>query len=123
MITADKTGAYQVTYYAAGRTRPGFDGEHTYDVTIGGGLIGPADTTGPSGVFNMRTTGPFVLYASQATKLSFNGFDTGADTTTFIDQVSITAVPEPGTWTLMIGGFGGLGSVMRGRRRLAKITA
>jgi hypothetical protein len=36
------------------------------------------------------------------------------------DNLSLTlnaAVPEPATWTMMLIGFGGLGAVMRGRRR------
>ncbi len=33
------------------------------------------------------------------------------------------AVPEPATWTMMLVGFGGLGSVLRGRRRRAPLAA
>lgn len=36
-------------------------------------------------------------------------------------QLSITAVPEPGTWALMIVGFGSAGAMIR-RRRVAMIT-
>lgn len=35
-----------------------------------------------------------------------------------LDNVSIAAIPEPGTWALMIMGFGGAGAMLR-RRRLA----
>jgi hypothetical protein len=37
----------------------------------------------------------------------------------FLDGVSVTGVPEPGVWALMMMGFGGLGAVARRRRRLA----
>ena len=38
----------------------------------------------------------------------------GQDATTFIDQVSLTsAVPEPGTWALMLGGLAGMAAQRR----------
>ncbi len=36
-----------------------------------------------------------------------------------IDNIAIQAVPEPGTWLMMIIGFGLLGGMLRGRRRAA----
>jgi choice-of-anchor C domain-containing protein len=38
-----------------------------------------------------------------------------------IDNVSITAVPEPATWAMMIGGFGLIGATAR-RRRTATVS-
>ena len=37
--------------------------------------------------------------------------------------VTITAVPEPATWALMLMGFGGLGAVLRSRRNGAVLAA
>jgi hypothetical protein len=37
--------------------------------------------------------------------------------------LTITSVPEPTTWTLMLAGFGALGGVLRARRRTAPATA
>jgi hypothetical protein len=34
-----------------------------------------------------------------------------------LSNAAITAVPEPGTWALMIMGFGGAGAMLRSRRR------
>src|SRR5205085_10749766 len=41
----------------------------------------------------------------------------GGNVTTF--SASTVAVPEPGTWALMLLGFGGIGMAMRRRRRPA----
>lgn len=48
---------------------------------------------------------------------------TGRDSTHFVDQIgvgeklaAVSAVPEPGTWALMIAGFGLMGSALRRRR-------
>ncbi len=37
----------------------------------------------------------------------------------FLDKVSLTDVPEPAVWTMMLVGFGSLGAAMRRRRKLA----
>jgi hypothetical protein len=34
-------------------------------------------------------------------------------------RATVSGVPEPATWALMIGGFGGVGAAMRWRRRMA----
>jgi hypothetical protein len=39
------------------------------------------------------------------------------------DNYAINAVPEPGTWALMLLGFGALGMTMRRRRRSASVLA
>ncbi|HEX3364713.1 PEPxxWA-CTERM sorting domain-containing protein [Phenylobacterium sp.] len=45
-------------------------------------------------------------------------FVSGSDMTT-----STFTVPEPATWAMMLMGFGGLGAVLRSRRRRAAVTA
>jgi hypothetical protein len=45
---------------------------------------------------------------------------------TFISEVSfggVAGVPEPGTWAMMLVGFGGLGALLRSRRKLASANA
>ncbi len=39
-----------------------------------------------------------------------------------VGNATLTAVPEPGTWALMIMGFGGAGAMIRRRRSLAAAT-
>jgi PEP-CTERM motif len=38
-------------------------------------------------------------------------------------NLSMSGVPEPSTWAMMLMGFGGLGAAMRARRKLATATA
>lgn len=42
---------------------------------------------------------------------------------TFISQVNLATVPEPGTWFLMVAGFGFVGVSMRRRQAAATVTA
>lgn len=42
---------------------------------------------------------------------------------TYLDNVTLSAVPEPATWAMMLVGFGGLGAAMRSRRRSIKVAA
>ena len=34
-----------------------------------------------------------------------------------LDNVSLSSVPEPASWALMLAGFGGIGAAVRGSRR------
>jgi len=47
---------------------------------------------------------------------------TGYDTISFTPSVT-NSVPEPATWAMMLTGFGGLGAMLRSRRRLALTAA
>jgi hypothetical protein len=41
-----------------------------------------------------------------------------------LKSLTVTPVPEPGTWALMIAGFGGIGAALRRRRtQVAVATA
>jgi hypothetical protein len=40
-----------------------------------------------------------------------------------IDTITITGVPEPASWALMLVGLGGLGAALRSRRKLAAAAA
>ncbi len=80
-----------------------------------GGSATASPTSGS--VFNLIVSDPFTVGAGFHT-LSFTGtvnLNT-ADVTTFVDQVSVTAVPEPSTLALLGGGLAGLAFLRRRRR-------
>jgi hypothetical protein len=45
------------------------------------------------------------------------GTPTGLPPMALLDGVSVTAVPEPAAWAMMLLGFGGIGAAVRYRRR------
>ncbi len=110
---AGKTYNVSLAYAA----NPGFNGAQA-DVLVNGGGIG--SVTGTAGVWQTFTssfvgTGGVVTFAINETL----GGNSGG---VFLDNVSVTAVPEASTWAMMLAGFAGLGFVGY-RRQKAAIAA
>jgi hypothetical protein len=64
--------------------------------------------------------------ASGLQSISLSNLNTAASGNDFaLDDMSLqgVAVPEPTSWALMLLGFGGMGALLRNRRRLAVATA
>ena len=81
---------------------------------VGSILLSPAgDSTDQ---FEHYSLADLALDAGQYT-LTING--TRGRTATFAGTISFAAVPEPGTWAMMLLGFGAVGFAMRRRRRPA----
>lgn len=77
-----------------------------------GAFIPPANGNQSAGATNglftaWGTNGDLITHFTIAS--SQNSFE--------IDNLAVRAVPEPATWALMILGFGGIGALMRRRRR------
>ncbi len=104
---------------------PGATYESIFYLASDGGTPNDFGVTGPGSLFittmNDIPSSPFVEYFGY-----FTG--SGSDTITFnfrndpgyqgLDNVSVTAVPEPATWGLMLAGMGVAGAGLR-RRRMA----
>jgi hypothetical protein len=52
--------------------------------------------------------------------LTFSAEGTSDSLGGYVDNITLSAVPEPATWAVMLMGFGGLGVAMRSRRRQAQ---
>lgn len=114
---------YQISFDWAGAQQVGFTGATTegWDATIAGtAFLTPLDSTASQG-FSPWQNATFTFKAdSTSDVLSF--LSTGGPTATqppfaLLDNVSVTAVPEPATWALMLIGVGALGAGLRMRRR------
>ena len=106
---------YTVTGWYAGQ---GSGYTNYLSITVGGnGLLnlvpGPQD-----GVWH-EVTGTFVGTGSDT--LTITSYEKGGYN--FVDNFSISAVPEPATWTIMLLGVFGVGAAMRGARRKAMADA
>jgi hypothetical protein len=79
------------------------------------GLIGIMNPYACSGGVGLVTSRDFAFF--DAIGYNFN-FDIN-ESTLFTTVAAYNAVPEPGTWALLIGGFGAVGAVLRPRRQVA----
>ena len=102
-------GTYVLSYYLAGNPDGGSPSTKLLDVGVAGATQFESYTT--SGGF-----GPWVLEklffnvaAPGTTTLSFKSGDASGPYGPVIGEVSISAVPEPATWAMMILGFLGVG--------------
>jgi hypothetical protein len=108
-ISFAAAGNYVLSYYLAGNPDGGSPSTKLLDVGVAGATQSESYTT--SGGF-----GPWVLEklvfnvaAPGTTTLSFKSADTSGPFGPVIGEVSISAVPEPSTWAMMILGFLGVG--------------
>jgi len=76
-----------------------------------GALVGEAGST-----FFLIGTGPTVLNGLSG-ELKVGYWDSIYSDNSGTQTLSISAVPEPATWAMMLAGFGGLGAAMRAARR------
>ena len=87
--------------------------------TVGFNLLGIQTSVGSSLVAGAWKTYNYTFTSGSAGNYLLNfGFVSGATPAkdVLLDGVSITAVPEPSTWAMMIGGLGLVGVAMRRRK-------
>ena len=116
-------------------------GQTAYQILSVTGTVNGLAITAPTGTYgNYFTTGPSFLDGSGTSftvagggRVDFfnqssngiyrvNTFSPGSSNFVTATSLSIAAVPEPGTWALMLLGFGGIGFAMRHRRGLPRLA-
>ena len=106
-VTGDGTG--NTSYYAL---------PSSLTLTIGGGpgqLFENSNIT--TGNVNWQKFTTSFVAGSTSTKLLFTNSTPTSDNFAGLDDVSVSAVPEPAAWLMMILGFGVIGASLRSRSR------
>jgi hypothetical protein len=102
-------GSQTLTWLDAGRN---YGNSQSYDVIFGGNTLGTFTTTAGQAWSGHTLT----FTAAGAGTLTFKGLGLAYDGTSFIDNVSVTAaVPEAGTWAMMLLGLTGVAAAARRR--------
>ena len=104
-----------IQLYAAGL--PGLPTQaNLYSNVISGG---DSSSGNYSMTFNAPTVaGSYFIGGTTSLDYQFNTVSGGANGDGFVNyQINVAGVPEPATWAMMLVGFGGLGAVLRNRRR------
>ena len=105
-------GQYSLSYYAMGRTGSGGgNGANPFTASVSGGLVNDVETPANTDITSLsdwaQYTDNFTVTTPGSYTVEFSGnypYGQLGDLTTFIDNVSIVAVPEPST--LALAGFG-----------------
>lgn len=118
-------------YFAIpGKNNGNFNGLGTREVCLtvpsnncsGGGNAGIL-----SGIANSKVGQLIFTYADATQTITFSNFATrwqaGQNGSSASGGGVVTAVPEPATWAMMIGGFGLAGAAIRRRRKIAAAAA
>jgi hypothetical protein len=131
-------GTYKLTFKLSGNPEmlTTSNAKKGVEVTIGGAgksMVAQQDfyytVTNPLKTAMTYDTESLIFTINPGTKLSKGLFfsslsEDNTATGAVLGDVSITAVPEPATWALMLIGFGGLGAALRmNRRRTMTATA
>jgi len=98
---------------------PAYYGQFSYgDLTANfGALVGEVGDH-----FFLLGTGP-TLVSGLTGELKIGYWDSYYGDNSGSQSVSISAVPEPATWAMMLAGFAGLGAAIRASRRKAALAA
>ena len=119
-ISDSLAGIYSIVVSTASDNVFFTDGTLT-QLLSGGGTLDVASLTPGDGGLELRLGPPGIPLSAGNYRLTING--TSPNAGSFTGNVFITSVPEPGTWALMLLGFGALGMAMRRSRRQGTLLA
>jgi hypothetical protein len=117
-VTAGETAVpLTLSWLAAGRQFTGCcNGAQSYEVLIDGNQVGSNFSTTSGTNFTSDSLNLSGLLTTGSNTITFEGLSV-ADQTAFIDNVAISAAPEPAAWAMMLAGLFAIGGVMRQVRR------
>ena len=94
----------------------------TLYATIGGNTFSVTPIVNDNFDTNRTTVSFSFVGTGTSSALSFTSSG-GAFVDSFVDNVTLSAVPEPATWTMVLLGFAGIGAAMRlSRKRVAALA-
>jgi hypothetical protein len=118
--TIDKAGIYDLSFIYS--PRPNVSAQSNgIEVLLDGELLSPPGTIGIVGGSNtswsIQQSDRF--QANAGSVITFRAVGTGETLGGYVDNITLSAVPEPATWGLMILGFGMIGAAMRRREKVS----
>lgn len=120
---ATGVGAYTLTFDLSGNPDGG-PATKTLEVSVGGATQTFTYTIGANSHGQMDYVPETLTFdASGPTTLTFTSLDVGSPYGPVVGNVSVTGVPEPAAWALMLLGVGAMGASLRARRSRASVAA
>ena len=106
-------GTYVVQFELAGNERGA--PTQTVEISIGD----QTQSLSPTGGYTLET----LTFTNASGKLSFKDLGPADQQGALLDNVTVSAVPEPSTWAMMLIGFAGVGAMTYRRRKQAFLVA